>query len=225
MANKIEHIPLIYDPRKPPREFILKVTLMDAPLNIYRRLGVPSDIRLCHLAHIILRAMGWVGYHQEESEQGKTTYARKEAVEYYENEWGDELGEQYIDWSTVTLGDVIKKRGDTITYVYDLGDDWRHEIKLMEVHRYSPKSDPDVDLLGGENACPPDDVGGADGYRRILDLLQHPDDDYEEATSYAQWLPEGFDKNLFSIRDATLRIDDYLRGVRTVQQMMRDKYN
>jgi hypothetical protein len=219
------HIPLIYDRRKSSREFILKVSLLDAPLPIYRRLSVPSNIRLCHLAPVILRAMGWVGYHQEEFEKGKTTYARKESVEYYESEMSDDLGEQFIDWSTVTLGDVIKDVGDTITYVYDLGDDFRHEVKLMEVNNYNPKSDPDVYLLGGENACPPDDVGGVDGYRRMLDLLQHPDDDYEEAASYAQWLPEGFDENLFSIRDAKLRIDDYLRGVRTVQQMMGDKYN
>lgn len=62
------------------------------------------------------------------------------------------------------------------------------------------------------------------GYCRKLDLLLHPDDDYEEAAIYTKWLPEGLDEKLFSIRDAMLRIDDYLRGVRTVQQMMGDKY-
>jgi len=38
------------------------------------------------------------------------------------------------------------------------------------------------------------------------------------------WLPNGFDQNLFSVRDAELRMGDNLRAVRTAQQMTGDGY-
>lgn len=224
MKKDIEHIPLIYDKRKHAREFVLKVTLLESPIEVNRRISVPSNIRLCHLGPVILRVMGWVGYHQEEFECGHTTYATKESVDYYEGWKTEDDDECYVDWAEVTLGDVLKKKGDTMTYVYDLGDDWRHEVRLVETHRYPAGSCPDSYVISGKNACPPDDAGGVYRYKELLDILANPEEDEEEYKSYKEWLPTGFDEHLFSVRDAELRMGDYLRAVRTAQQMMGDGY-
>lgn len=43
----------------------------------------------------------------------------------------------------------------------------------------------------------------------------NPEEDEEKYNNYLNWLPNGFDHNLFSIRDAELRMGDYLQTVRT----------
>ena len=53
-------------------------------------------------------------------------------------------------------------------------------------------------------------------------ILGNPEVDEEKYNSYMNWLPNGFDHNLFSVRDAELRMGDYLRAVRIAQQMMGD---
>jgi hypothetical protein len=50
----------------------------------------------------------------------------------------------------------------------------------------------------GENACPPDDVGGPRGYARFLAAMADPED--EEHSSMETWIggvfdPRGFDLN------------------------------
>lgn len=57
-----------------------------------------------------------------------------------------------------------------------------------------------------------------------IDILANPKEDEEKYNSYLNWLPNDFDHNLFSVRDAELRIGDYLRAVRTALQMMCDGY-
>lgn len=69
------------------------------------------DIRLCHLAPIILRYMGWVGYHLEQFVKDRNTFY--ESKEEIENELDDpDKNWTNIDWATVTIGDVLKKKGD-----------------------------------------------------------------------------------------------------------------
>lgn len=52
-----------------------------------------------------------------------------------------------IDWTMVTIGDVLKKKGDSIKCIYDLGDYWEHDVKLMEIHNYPPKAEREPYLL------------------------------------------------------------------------------
>ena len=61
-------------------------------------------------------------------------------------------------------------------------------------------------------------------YKQLLYILTNPEGDEEKYKSYMNWLPNGFDQKLFSVRDAELRMGEYLRAVRTAQQMMCDGY-
>ena len=215
-------IPSVYDKRNKGREYVLRITLDDVKPLVSRKISVPSNIRLYHLAPIILRVMGWVGYHMEQFVYNKTTYYEpKEEVEEskaIEQELDSKV--TTIDWATVTIGDVLKKKGDSIKYVYDMGDYWEHNVKLMEIHNYPLHADRTVYILEGKNACPPDDVGGTDGFQHMLDVLTHPTRDLDEWKTFKDWLPRNYDPKVFNIHDAELRLWDYLRAISTFRQML-----
>lgn len=217
-------IPSVYDKRNKGREYVLRITLDDVKPVISRKISVPSNIRLYHLAPIILRVMGWVGYHLEQFVYNKTTYYEpKEEVEQskaIEQELDSKV--TTIDWATVTIGDVLKKNGDSIKYVYDMGDYWEHNVKLMEIHNYPLHADRTVYILEGKNACPPDDVGGTDGFQHMLDVLTHPTRDLDEWKTFKDWLPRNYDPKVFNIHDAELRLWDYLRAISTFRQMLEE---
>jgi hypothetical protein len=58
-------------------------------------------------------------------------------------------------------------RNDTALYEYDLGDDWHHTVRLVDAVRRDfklryPRR------AGGEQACPPEDLGGIHGWGEIV---------------------------------------------------------
>ena len=63
--------------RKGKRKYALTldVTLKGSPRKVYRQLVVPSDLPLNHLGEILVRAVGWEGYHLNQFIAGKTYYA------------------------------------------------------------------------------------------------------------------------------------------------------
>ena len=65
-----------------------------------------------------------------------------------------------MDGTRVPLWRVVGA-SKQFSYVYDFGDDWDHKIKVVKVVDGYPLDHPEC--LDGENACPPEDVGGAPG--------------------------------------------------------------
>lgn len=66
-------------------------------------------------------------------------------------------------------------------------------------------------LVSGENACPPEDVGGVDGY---VDALQAFSDlDNDEHKSILKWMDENFDPHFFDLRGSCRRVDDFQRTI------------
>lgn len=47
--------------------------------------------------------------------------------------WGVPEYDNVIDESKTQLAKVLKVEGASITYRYDLGDDWRHEVVLEKI--------------------------------------------------------------------------------------------
>ncbi len=217
-------LPSIYDETKPRKKYVLRLELdCSTEFKIWRGIICPSNIRLSYLSEFLVRTMGWVGYHEHQ-------FTDKDGVEYVStnfmenfDEYGPHEGE-YRDFSEWTLGDVLQKKGDHMTWTYDLGDDFTHTLTLREIHRYMRKDglppDPEYCITGGGNSCPPDDVGGIYGYEHMLEVLKNPDD--EEYQEYKDWLPDGFDPKRFNIHDARLRVWDFERSVETIRMRMED---
>ena len=114
-----------------------------------------------------------------------------------------------------TLGDLLKLPGDTFTFVYDLGDSWKHIVTLVDI-RPNMYEDTDGDyagahLISGEGACPPEDVGGVDGYADMLKSLSDPKD--EERESYLKWLGRDFNPEFFDLHELQNRVDDFQRVI------------
>lgn len=106
------------------------------------------------------------------------------------------------DWDCkVRVAEVVERAGDSreVGYLYDMGDGWEHRLVF---ERDEPATYIDSLLLplcvAGENACPPEDVGGPPGYAEFLEAISeagHP-----EHVSMLRWAggafdPKGFDLN------------------------------
>lgn len=80
--------------------------------------------------------------------------------------------------------------GDELTYIYDLGDSWQHEIKVLDYTEHYRVEVPQ--LLEAENRIPPEDVcGGAAGFVAFLEALENPDHpDHDQMVAwygYSSW--------------------------------------
>ena len=95
----------------------------------------------------------------------------------------------------VKIRDVLVPENPTLTYTYDIGDNWVHTIILEQVH---PNMKTQRKCIGGERRCPPEDCGGIMGYKKILEIMKHPGtDDNEEMI---EWLGGKFDPEFIDIR-------------------------
>jgi Plasmid pRiA4b ORF-3-like protein len=161
--------------------------------KVWRRLLVPVTIELPLLHVMLLRGMGWEGGHLHEFVFGHDHYGPSEP--------GLDL-EGVDDEDGVALRDALGARR-TFQYVYDYGDDWRHKVK---VERVVMPAEPIAYALciGGENACPPEDVGGAPGYDEFLEALADPN--HSEHEHFKTWIGRPFDPSAFDIDEVNRRL-------------------
>jgi hypothetical protein len=139
----------------------LKVTLRGSKPPIWRRLEVPSEITLERLHRVVQVGFGWYGGHLWVFETPAGEYGQPDA----------ELG--HADAAAVTLDDVALGVGDQIRYVYDFGDDWRHDILVEEVAAAQPGV-AYPRCTAGRRARPPEDCGGMWAYQDLLEILADP---------------------------------------------------
>ncbi|MGN9841097.1 plasmid pRiA4b ORF-3 family protein [Nonomuraea sp. H19] len=179
----------------------LKVTLLDTDEPVvWRRLRVSAGISLARLHRILAVAMGWADYHLHLFTVGGQLYGRPS------REWDLDV----LDETATTLAEVAGGDGARISWEYDLGDSWEHEIVIERAMtaedgvRYPA-------VVAGEGACPPEDCGGTWGYREFRAALADPR--HEEHEHLVRWAglagaaefdPEAFD--LEAVRRAVLKI-------------------
>jgi Plasmid pRiA4b ORF-3-like protein len=170
--------------------YTIKVTLRGLRPPIWRRLEVPSDIRLDALSTLVQAAFGWAGYHLWVFETERGEYGRPDP----------ELGHRNA--ATVTLKAVAPRAGARLRYLYDFGDDWEHDLVVEAVGR----ADPDASYprcTGGRRAGPPEDCGGIWGYADLLEILADPQ--HEEHEERLEWLglesAEEFDPAAFDLAE------------------------
>lgn len=163
-------------------QYHIRITLLDAPVAITRDVAVPATMPLSNFHGVIQAAMDWDDCHLHEFIKGKTKYMSARSIREMED-WCDNIEDELIDESEVTLREVFNRKGSKIRYSYDFGDDWEHELQLIERSIGSPH----VALLAAEGRCPPEDVGGVWGYATMLEVLNGTDD-VERKIEYEEWL-------------------------------------
>ena len=109
-----------------PSIYQLKITLLGIEPPIWRRIQVPSTMLLCCLHDAFQAVMGWTDSHLHQFEKDGKYWG---VPEY--DEFDDDI--EVIDESKVPVGRVLKTEGDSMVYLYDFGDNWRHEVVLEKI--------------------------------------------------------------------------------------------
>jgi hypothetical protein len=160
-----------------PSVFQLKVTLDDAKPAIWRRFQFLSSMKLCCLHSALQVVMGWTDCHLHQFEKDDKKWG---VLEWDEGETPD-----LLDEGKTQLAAVLKSEGDSLSYWYDFGDNWRHKVVLEGTQPAEGAWKHPV-CLAGERRCPPEDVGGVGGYERFLEVILDPKHkDYDQMVVWA----------------------------------------
>lgn len=179
------------DRRRSSQTFRIKVSLRHIKPPVWRRLLVPSDIRLPLLHDVLQAAMGWHDCHLHAFRVGDQEWAPPSDFEA--------IGE---DSSEVSLEQIAPGKGSRVLYEYDFGDGWQHEIVVEAVvdERCSAAR-----CVTGRRNCPPEDCGGPYGYADFVAVITDPS--HPRHAEFCAWANPDFDPESFDVDaiDARLR--------------------
>jgi hypothetical protein len=176
-------------PKKADTVFQVKITLKWIDPPIWRRIQT-TDCTLDELHGIIQVAMGWEFNHLYRFYIGGVEYADLEMASFDDVE----------DAFEARLSEVIPagNRRPRFEYVYDFGDDWRHQLIVEQ--RFPPEKGRKYPIcVAGERACPPEDCGGPWGYPGLVEAIRIPA--HRRHDELLEWVGGDFDPERFD-RDA-----------------------
>ncbi len=173
---------------------VLNVSLEDLDPPVTRKLRVPETMTLGDLHYILQQSFGWDDYHLHSFYIGQTEYTN---MDTYQQEFIDEVQPQ--DEESILIKE-IPDMGGKLLYVYDYGDDWRHNISLQKV---IPASKVPIEeresavCLDAQGAAPPEDCGGLPGYQALIEAIKTPasqrNDRQKEIVTWAgEWSPGNY---------------------------------
>lgn len=170
-----------------------KVTLKGIRPPIWRRIQVPGNYSFWDLHVAIQDAMGWFDCHLHSFEMINPKTGFREEIGLPDDDFGAFDRDVIPGWER-PISRYFTPENSKSLYIYDFGDDWRHEISLEKI--LSPeKGIPYPRCIKGKRACPPEDCGGPWGYGEMLVTLSDPEhEDYEDTV---EWLGEVFDPEYF----------------------------
>jgi len=174
----------------------IKVTLKGARPPIWRRFQIANTDSLEDL-HIALQiVMGWTNSHMHEFSNGSDRYGMPDI----------DCPSDVHDEGDFRLDQVFKKAKDKLNYVYDLGDDWEHEVVLEKILPFTTDTVLPV-CLNGSRACPPEDVGGLPGYEMFLEIVSDPS--HPEHDEMLEWIGGAFDPAHFDLAETNYLLREY----------------
>jgi len=167
-----------------PTETFLEIRLKATP--VWRGVIVPSTIKLPKLHDVIQVSMGWTDSHLHFF---RTKFGTYEPL----SEDGDTMPES-MDEAEFSLDQLVGKKGDRASYMYDFGDSWDHDLVVKAIVPCA-KRRRRAECILGEMACPPEDVGGVPGYQALCEAMAKGP--VAEKNRYLDWLGEEFDAKAF----------------------------
>jgi len=147
---------------------------------------LPSDASFWELHLAIQDSFGWTGYHLHQFFIGPIwdRNTLRICLSNLEENILEEKKEP-LDESKTTLSDYLSKKRPRISYIYDFGDDWDHQIILeKELPFNGGKKYPQV--IAGKRACPWEDSGGPWGYQEKIEILKNKKRKYYKEV--AEWV-------------------------------------
>lgn len=181
--------------------YILHVQLTGIEPPIWRKIVVPGAISFHTLHKMLQVTMGWENTHlylfRLTINEKTTIYGLPDP------EWEDS-GIRVRDSRRTKLDATVWADWLKLTYEYDLGDSWMHQITVEGIEQLTDEELQEEAFwitprcLGGERACPPEDAGGVSGYQTLLEALQDPQ--HPEHQQMRRWAGMFYDPELFSVQ-------------------------
>jgi Plasmid pRiA4b ORF-3-like protein len=176
---------------KQVHQFLVALSQTD-PL-VWRRLQVPEHYSFWDLHVAIQDAMGWLDYHLHEFVLHHPRTGREQRLGIPGEEFPDQRP-VLPDWK-VRVSDYVTEEAPLVLYVYDFGDDWRHALAYEGTWPAQPGRTYPV-CLAGARACPPEDVGGVNGFAEFLEAIA--DRKHPEHTEDLRWAGGSYDPAVFA---------------------------
>ena len=181
-----------------PDSFIIVADahIIDSEPRISRTLQLPVKLNFAQLHDVLQAAFGWTDSHLHQFDVGGLTIGAPEFD-------ADGLSDQRVlDASDIRLLDLsFPYEIDptlSVTYQYDFGDNWRHQLTLRRAPREIGVDYPRCSA--GARSGPPEDVGGTLGYENFL--IAWLDPGHKEHKTVRRWVGKKFDPERFDL-DAT----------------------
>lgn len=170
-----------------------RVELRHVRPAVWREFVVPGAYSFWDLHVAIQDAMGWLDYHLHAFRpvDGIAPSGDWE-IGIPDEDFPEAEPRTLAGWKEPVAG-YFQKPGDRMEYIYDFGDNWAHDLLLMDV--VASDSLRPVACTDGARACPPEDCGGPGGYQELLEVLSDPAHDrYQELV---EWVGDSFDPEHF----------------------------
>ena len=166
----------------------LRVVLEDCKPKVWREVIVPARLTLAQLHEVLQITMGWYNCHLHTFTVSGKMYSGMPDLEEVA------LADQ------INLVTAFQESPKGFEYCYDIGDNWIHLVTLVKQHRSDDEDMPPI-CIGGEGACPPENVGGVHGYSDFLAAIKNPKSkDHKEML---EWVGGSFDPASFNPRQVT----------------------
>lgn len=178
----------------------LRITLKGINPKIFRTIVVTNATTLREFHRLIQSAFGWLDYHLY-------AFRDQEGTAYTNAQEGMSALESDVDDAMIKLEAVLRAKGDSLIYEYDFGDDWQHEIVVLDIGEPKAQESYPVVIDGARN-CPPEDCSGTFGYGELMELAQmkqqgKPLEGEEEERM--EWLGD-YDPEEFDLDEANRRV-------------------
>jgi hypothetical protein len=169
------------------------VSLQGIQPRIWRRVLLRTTATFAQLHQAIQQSFGWQDCHLWDFRLPGPEGCSLAGVP-----GGEEYGSPSPDAKRVKLSTYFtgKRVVEWCEYVYDFGDGWTHDVKLIAVRADAQAFQ--RRLLDGERAAPPEDCGGTPGYARMVHFVETGVDPYgDDLAELGIWLdgwrPDAFD--------------------------------
>ena len=147
----------------------LKIVLKYTDLEVYRTVIVPEKFTFDELHTVIQCVMNWENGHLYQFNLGRPYASDSIQLLQYQNEFDSVFENRFkeMEATETFLADFFNGQTKKMNYIYDFGDDWRHEIRVLK----KPTEEVLYPIcIKGEHAAPIEDCGSYPGFYHLIEI-------------------------------------------------------